>query len=509
MTSKLMARSSRPIVWSIAGSDCSGGAGIQADIKTAHSLGCEICTLITANTVQNSQSFMAMNATSTAILESQYQALILNKPPNIIKIGLLASLQQVEWLQKKITDLRQKKSKIIFVLDPVLKASVMQKEFNKSILPAYLELIKRVDVVTPNFDEALLLSQVITNAIVKQQILYNPKALASSLHDFFKVAVIVKGGHVSGKNSFDICIENDNKCQVSSLRIDTTFSHGGGCSFATAISCFLASELKLQDALVQAKAFMQKGFMLSQGKEQEYGAFLQPVWPVKKKYYPRVGFESLKAGFTTPYPSLNAENLGIYPVVDSIEWLEKLLPFNLKIIQLRLKNVSSSKLPRLVKIAVNLFKNTQTRLFINDHWQDAIEIGAYGVHLGQEDFAALTPKQKQIIKDSGIRLGLSSHGMYEYLLAEQESPSYIAMGAIFPSSSKNMSNQIQGIDRLKEICEIKNNIPLVAIGGINQTNLTSVLSTRVSGVAVISAITQSNQFKETLADMLKIYKNDS
>ncbi len=500
-------------MWSISGSDSSGGAGIQADIKTAQRLGCELCTLITANTVQNSQSFIEMNSVEVAVLESQYQALKLDKPPVVVKIGLLASLQQVEWLLKIIVKLRNRYPQVKFVLDPVLKASVMQDNFQESISASYLNLLEAVDVITPNFDEAMLLVQTL-NAKQENKV-DNPVNLAKFLQKSLTTAVIVKGGHfqskVSKNYSTDVCVEDSQVYKVTTKRIKTTFSHGGGCSFATAISYFLAQSLPLKDVLVQTKAFMQKGFSLSKGQVENYGAFLQPAWPVEKCFYPQVGgrdllFKGFK-GFEG-FPSLETQHLGIYPVVDSIEWLEKLLPFNLKIIQLRLKNVSSLKLPGLVKKAVQLFKNSQTRLFINDYWQVAIENGAYGVHLGQEDFTALNPDERQRLQSSGVRLGLSSHGWYEYLLAEQEKPSYIAFGAIFPSSSKNMLKQIQGLDRLQEICTLRaKNIkcPLVAIGGINKTNLPELVATGVEGVAVISAITQSDKLENDLLEMITCF----
>jgi len=196
---------------------------------------------------------------------------------------------------------------------------------------------------------------------------------------------------------------------------------------------------------------------------------------------------------------LQDEPLGLYPVVDSLDWLEKLFPLGLKIIQLRVKNLAETELDWLIKQAVELSKKyPKTRLFINDYWQLAIKHGAYGIHLGQEDMQALTPEEVAYCQQSGIRLGLSSHGIYEYLIAEQYQPSYIAVGAIFPTQTKDMSKQIQGTQTLAEIVKINQACPLVAIGGISLSNIQSVRETGVESIAVVSAITQAEDYQEAV-----------
>ena len=130
------------------------------------------------------------------------------------------------------------------------------------------------------------------------------------------------------------------------------------------------------------------------------------------------------------------------------------------------------------------------RLFINDHWKLAIKYGAYGVHIGQED---LQDADLYAIANAGLRLGISTHGCYEFLLAKQLRPSYLAIGAIFPTKTKNMTGQIQGLKNLTQILSLADTIPIVGIGGINQQRLTQVWSTGVSAIAVVTAITQAQQ----------------
>ena len=130
------------------------------------------------------------------------------------------------------------------------------------------------------------------------------------------------------------------------------------------------------------------------------------------------------------------------------------------------------------------------RLFINDHWRLAIKYGAYGVHIGQEDLASAN---LSAIAKAGLRLGISTHGCYEFLLAKQLQPSYLAIGAIFPTKTKDMTGQIQGLANLKQIITLAETIPVVAIGGINKQRLERVWRTGVNAVAVVSAITEADQ----------------
>jgi hydroxymethylpyrimidine kinase/phosphomethylpyrimidine kinase/thiamine-phosphate diphosphorylase len=96
------------------------------------------------------------------------------------------------------------------------------------------------------------------------------------------------------------------------------------------------------------------------------------------------------------------------------------------------------------------------------------------------------------IQKAGLRLGISTHGCYEFLLAQQLKPSYLAIGAIFSTKTKNMTGQIQGVENLKHILQLATDIPVVAIGGINHQRAEQVWQTGVDGIAVVTAITESD-----------------
>jgi len=502
----------QPIVWTISGSDCSGGAGIAADIKTGHALGVEVCHLITANTVQNSLELVSVNPVSVEILQAQWQALVKDKPPKVIKIGLLVNAAQVNWLSQAVSQLKQLSPALICVYDPVGQASVggaLSSLTSQQLAP----LLTFIDVITPNLAEANVLAQ-LTNET-------NVVKLAKKIQQDFAISsVIIKGGHSTDSAfSTDYCLHQlakTEKNQVSpimryqlrSTRIASNYSHGGGCCFASAIASFLAHNFLLRDAFTLAKAFINQGLSAtsqqsSVEQHQYYGAFAAHSWPREYADFPEIipqnnthnktlgGFSSLELG---------QKKLGLYPVVDSLNWLERLLPLGLNIIQLRIKDLNGVALENLIINAIELAKCYQTRLFINDHWQLAIKHGAYGVHIGQEDLATADLLQ---IQQAGLRLGISTHGCYEFLLAQQLQPSYLAIGAIFATKTKDMSGQIQGIDNLKRLINLRpkhkaQQIPIVAIGGINLERAPQVLATTVDSIAVVTAITEAEHPEEVV-----------
>jgi hydroxymethylpyrimidine kinase/phosphomethylpyrimidine kinase/thiamine-phosphate diphosphorylase len=195
---------------------------------------------------------------------------------------------------------------------------------------------------------------------------------------------------------------------------------------------------------------------------------------------------------TEPFlPLLNCNN-DIYPVVDSADWIEALLPTGVTIIQLRIKEdegaCNHKRIGEQIQRAVSLTKGTSCQLFINDHWQLAIEHGAYGVHLGQED---LFTADIEAIKKAGLRLGVSTHGYAEIQRVKKLAPSYIALGHIFATTTKDMPSKPQGIKRLKQYVDLCGNIPTVAIGGINSARCKAVADTGVTHVAVVRAITEA------------------
>lgn len=184
--------------------------------------------------------------------------------------------------------------------------------------------------------------------------------------------------------------------------------------------------------------------------------------------------------------------LGLYPVVDSVAWIERLLEAGVRTIQLRIKDKRDEEVEADVIAAIALGRRYNARLFINDYWRLAIKHRAYGVHLGQED---LETTDLKAIQAAGLRLGVSTHDDMEIDVALAAKPSYIALGHVFPTQTKQMPSAPQGLAQLASHIERLADYPTVAIGGISLERATAVLATGVGSIAVVSAITQAADWR--------------
>ncbi|KFC84854.1 thiamine phosphate synthase [Buttiauxella agrestis] len=195
------------------------------------------------------------------------------------------------------------------------------------------------------------------------------------------------------------------------------------------------------------------------------------------------------------------QRLGLYPVVDSVEWIERLLGAGVRTIQLRIKDKHDDDVEGDIVAAIKLSQQYQARLFINDYWRLAIKHRAYGVHLGQED---MDVANLDAIRDAGLRLGLSTHDNMEMDRALMARPSYIALGHVFPTNTKQMPSAPQGLAQLAAHIKTLGDYPTVAIGGISIERVPSVLKTGVGGVAVVSAITQAADWRAATVQLLEL-----
>lgn len=207
----------------------------------------------------------------------------------------------------------------------------------------------------------------------------------------------------------------------------------------------------------------------------------------------------------TPFASTD-KKLGLYPVVDSVEWIERLLKTGVTTLQLRIKDKQPEDVEQEIIEAIRLGKQYHARLFINDYWQLAIKHHAYGVHLGQED---LDIADLDAIKQSGLRLGISTHDETELQRAKALRPSYIALGHIFPTTTKDMPSKPQGLKALKHQVEQTPDFPTVAIGGISLERVSDVIATGVGSVALVSAITKASDWQKVTRKLLELVEGKS
>lgn len=199
------------------------------------------------------------------------------------------------------------------------------------------------------------------------------------------------------------------------------------------------------------------------------------------------------------FASCGPDPLGFYPVLDSVDWIQRMLDCGVTTLQLRMKNTDQSDLEKAVYTSIALAKRYSARLFINDYWQLALDFDAYGVHLGQED---IETADCHALQQAGLRLGVSTHSPDEIDAIRDYHPSYIACGAIYHTDTKVMHSKPQGLEQLKAYCA-QLATPIVAIGGIKWAHLPAICDTGVDGIAVITAITQANNPEEEAQKWLR------
>ena len=173
-----------------------------------------------------------------------------------------------------------------------------------------------------------------------------------------------------------------------------------------------------------------------------------------------------------------------YPIVPDTDWLARLLPQGIKLVQLRIKDRPANIVRIEIAKALQLCADHDCQLVVNDYWREAIDAGADFIHLGQEDLAGA---DLEAIRAAGMRFGISTHSPEELDTALAAAPDYVALGPIYPTLLKKMPWSPQGLTRLAAWRK-KVSCPLVAIGGITPERAPSVLEAGADSVAVITDI---------------------
>lgn len=255
-----------PAMLTLAGSDPSGGAGIQADLKTATALGAYGASVITALTVQNTTGVTGIHTPPLEFLRDQYEAVVTDLNVQALKIGMLGSAELVE-LVAGLLDAHPIPN---VVLDPVMVATSGDRLVPASAVEAIRALlVPRATVVTPNAPEAGELADV---DVVDQDTLVRA---AETIVESGATAVLAKGGHLEGPTAVDFLVTAEGARRWESPRIDTLNTHGTGCTLSSGIAAGLAQGLDLSGAVAQAKEYLHRA--LTSGATLRVGAGSGPV----------------------------------------------------------------------------------------------------------------------------------------------------------------------------------------------------------------------------------------
>jgi hydroxymethylpyrimidine kinase / phosphomethylpyrimidine kinase / thiamine-phosphate diphosphorylase len=470
----------RPIVWTVAGSDSGAGAGLQADLRALDASGVHGCSAVAAITAQNSKAVERIEAVSPDLLDAQLAALASDMPPLAIKTGMLGSADNLRVLAKWIDRLRERTPGLAVVVDPVLRSTTGASFVDEALLDAYRrELLPRATLVTPNRSEAAVLLGL--PPLPGREAI---EAAGKALREMGCQAVAITGGDAGGAQSEDYVDAPYAAGWLRLPRVDTPHHHGTGCVYASSAAAALALGFVAVEAAVLAK------MATAHALRHAYAAG-QGAGPVRPREDFALQLRNLPA-FSIPgvesvpaFAPLSDPALGLYAIVDSAAWVRRVIGAGVRTVQLRIKDASAPGLREEVRAAIDASSQSGAQLFINDHWQLAIEEGAYGVHLGQEDLATA---DLAAIARAGVRLGISTHAYWEVCRAHSLRPSYIACGPIHPTKAKAMPWIPQGNGNLAYWCSLLD-VPVVAIAGMDRERTVQAMQCGAAGVALISGIT--------------------
>ncbi|MFC0591515.1 bifunctional hydroxymethylpyrimidine kinase/phosphomethylpyrimidine kinase [Ottowia pentelensis] len=468
----------RPVVWSIAGNDSGGGAGLSADARAAEAFGAHLCPVVAAVTAQNSRAVTRVAPVTPDLLDAQLAALADDMPPAAIKTGLLGSADNVAVVARWVDRLRAR-GPVALLIDPVLRASTGAAFGDESVLRAYRELLlPRATLVTPNEREA--------RRLVADEGAAVP-GLAQALRAGGAAAVAITGGDSAQAEgwSLDWIDTPHARGWLALPRIGTKHTHGTGCTFATSAACALALGFVAADALVLAKMAathaIAHGHAAGQGAgpvAARAGFATQPERMPCLSWDENCNFDSCSRLMDAGQSPISFEDagLGVYAIVDAPERVRAVVQAGVRTVQLRIKTPPRpdaewhAALRAAIAQSLAACRAAGATLVVNDHWRLAAELAAgdrahVAVHLGQEDLLALGAAGRAELAASGLRLGISSHSLWELARARALAPWYVACGPVWPTLTKAMPWRPQGLDNLAWWVRMAG-LPVVAIGGI-------------------------------------------
>ena len=254
----------------IAGSDSSGGAGVQADIKTVTALGGYAASAITALTIQNTLGVKGTIATAPGAVRAQMEAVLSDIGADAIKTGMLGEMSLIEEIAEGLEALAPKIARII---DPVLAASTGDRLVSRHAVDVVRQLmIPGATLVTPNSQEAEILTGKAVDGINGQ------RRAAERLLDMGALAVLVKGGHLPGDPIVDVLATQFGERFFEGPRIETTSTHGTGCTLASGIATGLARGLSLEDAIALSRGYLVEAIRRAPGLGKGHGP-VDHGWP--------------------------------------------------------------------------------------------------------------------------------------------------------------------------------------------------------------------------------------
>ena len=531
---------------SIAGSDPSGGAGLQADLKTFSALGVYGATAITAVTVQNTVGVKYVHALPPQVVYDQIVTVMEDIMPDAVKIGMVNDAETLDAIVRALTLHRPR----FLVVDPVMVSTSGCALMQADALQVMEErLLPMADIVTPNLPEAWTLAG--TDSSVDEA--------AHAILRLGVKALLIKGGHAEGTTKTDyLYVSYDDgvkRTEFSSATVDTFNTHGTGCTLSSAIAAMLARGHGMEEAVRQAKMYLTEA--LKAGADVVVGHGHGPVchfyddavirsygYKVIRSYGYKVirssgpevirssgsevirssgsevirssGPEVIRSSGSEVMRSSDSEvirsnrktvkpnNLKtlksklqfITHFTDRYSYLDSAmmaLEGGCRWIQLRMKDADEAEIERTARQILPECRRRGAVFIIDDHVELVKRVGADGVHLGKNDMPV--DEARRILGDEFI-IGGTANTFEDIQRLAAQGADYIGCGPFrFTTTKKNLAPML-GIEGYENIVSLMKthgiNLPIVAIGGITYDDIPRIMSTGVTGIAISGSVLRAD-----------------
>ena len=501
----------------IAGSDPSGGAGLQADLKTFSALGVYGTSAITAVTVQNTVGVKYVHKLPPQVVYDQIETVMEDIHIDAVKIGMVNDAETLDAVVKALN--RHKPA--FLVVDPVMVSTSGCSLMQPDALDIMRErLLPIADIVTPNIPEACVLAG---KEIYKsgEDIQNDVDIIAQAIFAYGVKALLIKGGHIDGKTKNDyLYIKNGDDIKricLSSETVDTNNTHGTGCTLSSAIAAFAARGMSLEQAVRCAKNYLTEA--LKAGADIHVGNghgpvnhFYKPVacltvnnTPGCKCTTSRIKHYALSGSPSCP-PPVNIQFITHF--TDKYSYLDSAmmaLEGGCRWIQLRMKDASPEEWMRTGAEVEALCRRYSATFILDDHveWVDILH--ADGVHLGKSDMPI--DEARRLLGQDRI-IGGTANTLEDVMLHATRGADYIGCGPFRFTTTKEKLAPTLGLEGYRRILDgMKKkgiSLPLIAIGGITKEDIPALMETGVDGIALSGTILRAGSPTEETRNILKI-----
>lgn len=496
----------------IAGSDSSGGAGIQADIKTMSALGVYAAAVITAVTAQNTMGVTLVEAVSPEAVAAQIDAVMSDIKPAAVKIGMVNDAPTVT----AIADALLRYDARHIVVDPVMVATSGSRLMSSDAVQAFVDrLMPIATVLTPNIPEA----EVLAGTDITDEATCD--AAGEALSRQCKAYVLIKGGHLDEgrQGKCDRLYRNGHKIMtLRSESIDTRNTHGTGCTLSSAITACLACGYDIAAAMRKAKDYLTEA--LRGGADIETGHGHGPVKHFKHMITCHAGCTDMSAlhrrsicrSAVARLQFISHKN-GRYGYAEGVRMA---VEGGCRWVQLRMKDADEDEISAVAAELLPLCRRHGVIFIIDDHVELALRLGADGVHLGRNDMPvdmarAMADGRRRTAgaQDVPFIIGGTANTIDDIRRLNEQGADYIGCGPFRFTTTKEGLAPVLGLDGYRSIIDDMRamgiTLPVTAIGGITRDDIAGLLATGVSGIAMSGAILNapdpSDEVKRILYEM--------